>query len=48
LEGVLLYPAATREVDLRYTLGGHPVRVVTLDLNQPWPGISADLLKLIE
>jgi 5-methylcytosine-specific restriction enzyme subunit McrC len=48
LEGVLLYPAATREVDLRYTLGGHPVRVVTLDLNQPWPGIAADLLKLIE
>jgi 5-methylcytosine-specific restriction enzyme subunit McrC len=48
LEGVLLYPAATREVDLRYTLGGHPVRVVTLDLNQPWMGISADLLKLIE
>ncbi|MBC6608458.1 hypothetical protein H8B13_16650 [Hymenobacter sp. BT188] len=48
LEGILLYPAATREVDLRYTLGGHPVRVVTLDLNQPWPGIAADLLKLIE
>ncbi|QIL76292.1 5-methylcytosine restriction system specificity protein McrC [Hymenobacter sp. HDW8] len=48
LEGILLYPAATREIDLRYTLGGHPVRVVTLDLNQPWPGIAADLLKLIE
>jgi 5-methylcytosine-specific restriction enzyme subunit McrC len=48
LEGILLYPATTREVDLRYTLGGHPVRVVTLDLNQPWPSIAADLLKLIE
>ena len=48
LEGILLYPAAAREVDLRYTLGGHPVRVVTLDLNQPWPGIAADLLRLIE
>ncbi|SMB94064.1 5-methylcytosine-specific restriction enzyme subunit McrC [Hymenobacter roseosalivarius DSM 11622] len=48
LEGILLYPAAAREVDLRYTLGGHPVRVVTLDLNQPWPGIAADLLGLIK
>ena len=48
LEGLLLYPAATRAVDLRYTLGGHPVRVVTLDLHQPWPGIAADLLALVE
>jgi len=47
LEGILLYPAATQEVDLRYTLGGHPVRIVTLDLNQPWPGIARDLLGLI-
>jgi len=47
LEGVLLYPAAAQEVDLRYTLGGHPVRVVTLNLAQPWPGIAADLLALI-
>ena len=48
LEGILLYPAATQAVDLRYTLGGHPVRVVTLDLHQPWPGIAADLLRLLE
>lgn len=47
LEGVLLYPAATQAVDVRYTLGGHPVRVVTLNLHQPWPGIAADLLKLV-
>lgn len=53
LEGILLYPAghgpaATQDVDLRYTLGGHPVRVVTLNLHQPWPGIAADLLALID
>ena len=48
LEGVLLYPAATQAVNLRYTLDGHPVRVVTLDLRQPWPGIAADLLRLVE
>ncbi|KAA9331396.1 hypothetical protein F0P96_14210 [Hymenobacter busanensis] len=47
LEGVLLYPAATHTADLRYTLGGFPVRVVTIDLNQPWPGIAADLLTLV-
>ena len=48
LEGILLYPAATQAVDVRYTLGGHPVRVVTLDLRQHWEGIAADLLALIE
>jgi 5-methylcytosine-specific restriction enzyme subunit McrC len=47
LEGILLYPAATAAVDVRYALGGHPVRIVTLDLHQPWPGIAADLLHLI-
>lgn len=49
LEGVLLYPAAhAGVVDVRYTLGGHPVRVLTLNLHQPWPGIHADLLGLIK
>jgi 5-methylcytosine-specific restriction enzyme subunit McrC len=47
LEGILLYPAATAAIDVRYTLGGHPVRIVTLDLHQPWPGIAADLLALV-
>ncbi|MBF9221578.1 5-methylcytosine restriction system specificity protein McrC [Hymenobacter ruricola] len=47
LEGILLYPAATQAVDVRYTLGGHPVRVVTLNLHQPWAGIARDLLSLI-
>ncbi|GAA4352305.1 hypothetical protein GCM10023185_11830 [Hymenobacter saemangeumensis] len=48
LEGILLYPAATQAVDVRYSLGGHPVRVVTLDLHQPWAGIAASLLALIQ
>ena len=47
LEGILLYPAATAAIDVRYSLGGHPVRIVTLDLHQPWPGIAADLLALV-
>jgi len=48
LEGVLLYPANAQAVDLRYTLGRHPVRVVTLNLHQPWLDIAADLLRLVE
>jgi 5-methylcytosine-specific restriction enzyme subunit McrC len=48
LEGILLYPAATQSINLRYTLGGHPVRIVTLDLQQPWPGIAAALLALVQ
>nr|WP_236668854.1 hypothetical protein [Hymenobacter rubidus] len=48
LEGILLYPAAAQAVDVQYTLGGHPVRVVTLNLLQPWTGIAADLLRLVE
>ena len=52
LEGILLYPAghgpaSAQAVDLRYTLGRHAVRVVTLNLHQPWPGIAADLLRLV-
>ena len=47
LEGVLLYPAAEQALDVRYTLGGYPVRIVTLNLAQPWPGIAADLLGLV-
>ncbi|RSK49520.1 5-methylcytosine restriction system specificity protein McrC [Hymenobacter rigui] len=48
LEGVLLYPAATQALDVRYSLGGHPVRIVTLDLSQPWPQIAAALLALVQ
>lgn len=48
LEGILLYPAATQAVDVRYTLGGHPVRIVTINLAQPWPQIAADLLALVQ
>ncbi|GGG45102.1 5-methylcytosine restriction system specificity protein McrC [Hymenobacter glacieicola] len=48
LEGVLLYPAAAQTLDVRYSLGGHPVRIVTLDLAQPWQQIARDLLALLD
>ena len=48
LEGILLYPAAAQTVDVRYTLGGHPVRIVTINLAQHWEQIAADLLGLVQ
>ncbi|RPD46229.1 hypothetical protein DNI29_14585 [Hymenobacter sediminis] len=48
LEGILLYPAAAQALDVRYSLGGHPVRIITLDLSQPWQQIANELLRLID
>jgi 5-methylcytosine-specific restriction enzyme subunit McrC len=47
LEGMLLYPTVDRELDLRYVLHGHPVRVATVDLNRPWVDIRMRMLELI-
>ena len=44
--GVLLYAEAGREMRFDYVLQGVPLRVRSLDLNQPWSGIRADLLKM--
>ena len=46
-EGILLYPAAGRALDLSYRLHGHWVRVCTLDLNLPWAEIEDQMLSLI-
>ena len=42
--GMLLYPTVTRSLDCRYELAGHPVRVATLDLSQPWQTVHCELL----
>jgi 5-methylcytosine-specific restriction enzyme subunit McrC len=47
-EGILLYPKAERDLDVSYVIHGHPIRIVTLDLNQPWPDIHNRLLGLIQ
>jgi 5-methylcytosine-specific restriction enzyme subunit McrC len=47
-EGILLYPTAGIALDQSYILHGHRVRVKTLDLNQPWPGIERDMLTLLQ
>ena len=45
--GVLLYPTVGQNLDLHYVLGGHHVRIKTLDLNVHWKRIHAELLGII-
>jgi 5-methylcytosine-specific restriction enzyme subunit McrC len=47
VEGILLYPVVTQELDLTYPLQGHNISIRTINLAQPWPHIKADLLKLL-
>jgi 5-methylcytosine-specific restriction enzyme subunit McrC len=47
IEGVLLYPVVQQHFDLCFCIHGHPVRIATVDLNQPWTGIRTRLLELI-
>lgn len=47
LSGILLYPKTTRDLDLRYLLHGHRVRVYTLDLDEHWREIERELLTLL-
>jgi len=44
--GILLYPTADLELDDTVILQGHPIRIVTINLAQPWPDIEEGLLGL--
>jgi 5-methylcytosine-specific restriction enzyme subunit McrC len=46
-EAILLYPTMDQPLSASYIHGGHKISVRTIDLNQPWQGIHADLLKLV-
>ena len=46
-EGMLLYPTVQDPVDLKLEIHGYPVRVATVNLNQAWPKIAAELASLI-
>ena len=46
-EGILLYPTTSQPLDLAYAIGGHKLRIKTLQLNQPWPKIHTELLALV-
>lgn len=47
IDGILLYPQATRVLDLTYHIHGHCVRIRTINLKQPWTQIHNDLLALL-
>lgn len=48
VEGMLLYPAVGGAIDERFEVQGHLMRVATVNLDQDWPRIRADLLQLLE
>lgn len=48
IDGMLLYPEIDRRLDVHYQLHGHHVFIKTINLNQEWREIHADLLHLVE
>lgn len=46
--GILIYPTAGTNIDEVYMLAHHTIRIYTLNLNQPWQNIHADLLSLLK
>ena len=48
IQSILLYPVAQDSLALRYKMDGEPVCIFTINLNQHWKKVEADLLKLIE
>jgi 5-methylcytosine-specific restriction enzyme subunit McrC len=47
IEGMLLYPCTEYSLDEAFIIQNHPVRIATVDLNQPWPLIGRRLLSLV-
>lgn len=45
-EGILLYPGVDHNFKERYKINGHVVTLATIDLNQDWRNIHADLISL--
>jgi 5-methylcytosine-specific restriction enzyme subunit McrC len=46
-QGTLLYPTVRQHFDFQYRIQGLPIRVCSVDLNQPWTGIRTALLALL-
>lgn len=47
-EGILFYPAVGEKLAFKTNIEGHPVQTVTVNLDQPWQNISADLLGILQ
>jgi 5-methylcytosine-specific restriction enzyme subunit McrC len=46
--GLLLYPTVSQPVDETVSIQGHDIRWMTINLDQPWETIEADLLRIPE
>jgi 5-methylcytosine-specific restriction enzyme subunit McrC len=46
-EGILIYPTVQKSLSLAYSHEGHTIKIETLNLNQDWRGVKADLLRII-
>ncbi len=46
-EGILLYPAIGEKLSFKAKIQGHPVRVCSINLDQPWQMIRSDLLDVL-
>jgi 5-methylcytosine-specific restriction enzyme subunit McrC len=46
-EGILLYPTTSLPLNLAFVIGGHEVRIRTLQLDQSWQKIHAELCDLL-
>ena len=47
IDGLIVYPLGTNQVDARIDLPGHRIRAYTVNLNQHWKLIRNDLLALV-
>lgn len=47
IEGMLLYPVVSESFMYDYRLHGHRIRVAAINLDQDWPQIRDDLLRLV-
>lgn len=46
-EGILIYPTVNKEVDLKYNLADHIIKIKTINLNQNWRNIHQNLLSFL-
>lgn len=46
-KGIILYPESNRGLDLEYEIGGHKIKVCTLNLNEEWQDVHNRLLRIV-
>lgn len=46
-KGIILYPESNKGLDLEYEIGGHKIKVCTLNLNEEWQDVHDRLLEIV-